>query len=612
MSFITILWSMLAGTALTLATVHALVWASDRRALANLAFAVVAVALASMAPLELRLMYAATPEAYAESVRWFHIPIFVADVGIVLFVWLYLGTGRAWLGWLVIALRFVIVVANFVLPGSFNFSNIATLEHVSFMGHEVSTVGQATVGSWQWLATASVILLTVFALDAAVKLWRTGDYEARRRAVVVGGGIVLFVLVAILNTQLVILGLLRAPILVSPPFLVTVIAMAVELSRDLLRAARLANELRDSELRLDLAASAAGLGIWVWQVPAGQVQTTDVARAVYALGDQPSVAFERWMGVVHPDDVSEVRRNLQQALTGGGEFAAEYRVRVPDGTIRWVTARGRSELDAAGKPVIMRGVVRDITARKHAQHETEGLRRDLAHAGRVTMLGQLSSALAHELNQPLGAILRNAEAADMMLRSPTPDLEELRAIIADIRKDDRRAGEVIDRLRTLLRRRSVEFKPVGMDGLVQDVITLVRGDAVARRIALELVTERALPPVAGDKVHLSQVLLNLIMNSMDALSESREGARRIVIETRSMNGMVEVGVTDSGPGLAPEVADRLFQPFVTTKPHGMGMGLAVSRTIIEAHGGKLWVARNAGRGGASFRFTVPLAEHGAS
>jgi C4-dicarboxylate-specific signal transduction histidine kinase len=235
------------------------------------------------------------------------------------------------------------------------------------------------------------------------------------------------------------------------------------------------------------------------------------------------------------------------------------------------------------------------------------LRRDLAHAGRVTMLGQLSSALAHELNQPLGAILRNAEAAEMMLRSPTPDLDELRAIIADIRQDDRRAGEVIDRLRALLGRRSVEFQPVGVDGLLNDVITLVRGDAAARRIALEFATERSLPPVLGDKVHLSQVLLNLIINGMDAVGESRESQRRVIIETRRTEDMVEIAVKDFGPGLAPEVTSRLFQPFVTTKPHGMGMGLAVSRTIIEAHGGRLWAASSAGQG-AIFRFTVPLAD----
>jgi signal transduction histidine kinase len=487
MSLLIILWSMLAGTALTLGIVHALVWLSDRKALANLAFAVVALALASMAPIELLMMHATGPGTYATLVRWFQVPIFLANVGLVLFVWLYLGTSRMWLGWLVIGLRTGVLVANFILPTSFNFTEIATLERVSFIGHEVATVGEAASGWWQWLATLSVVLLTVFTLDAAIALWRKGGYESRRRAVIVGGGIVLFVAIAILMTQLVIWGAWHAPLLVTPPFFITMLAMAVELSRDLVRAARLSRELQESE------------------------------------------------------------------------------------------------------------------------EETKELRRDLAHAGRVTMLGQLSSALAHELNQPLGAILRNAEAAEMMLRSPTPDLDELRAIIADIRQDDRRAGEVIDRLRALLGRRSVEFQPVGVDGLLNDVITLVRGDAAARRIALEFATERSLPPVLGDKVHLSQVLLNLIINGMDAVGESRESQRRVIIETRRTEDMVEIAVKDFGPGLAPEVTSRLFQPFVTTKPHGMGMGLAVSRTIIEAHGGRLWAASSAGQG-AIFRFTVPLAD----
>jgi signal transduction histidine kinase len=208
----------------------------------------------------------------------------------------------------------------------------------------------------------------------------------------------------------------------------------------------------------------------------------------------------------------------------------------------------------------------------------------------------------------LGAILRNAEAAAMLLEAPVPDIDELRAIVADIRKDDRRAGDVIDRLYTLLRRRSVELRPVTVEGLVQDVIALVRADAAARHVALEFVAAPDLPIALGDRVHLSQVLLNLIINGMDAVSESREGSRRVVIDARrGDDGMLEVAVTDSGHGLAREVASKVFDPFFTTKAHGMGMGLPVSRTIVEAHGGKLWAESDATHG-ATFRFTLRVAE----
>jgi PAS domain S-box-containing protein len=605
MSVITVLWLIGAGVALTLAVVHTLVWLYDRRALANLTFAITALALACMAGIELQLMHTQSPEDYGRWIRWFQVPVFVEITGLVLFVHLYLRTARVWLGWTIVAVRFGLLVGNFLLSPNINFRRIISLDQVPLLGEQVWAVGQAEVGSWQWVAVLSLVLLTAFVIDAMAKLWRTGGPDAPRRALVVGGGILIFVLLSMGQTQLVIWGISRSPPLASPPFLITLLAMAFELSRDLLRAASLARKLRDSEQRLDLAASAAGLGIWVWDGSKRTVQTTEMARALYGLYDDRVIDFDRWLAAVHPDDVAGVRRGVEHAMANGGDFSAEYRVRLPDGTARWIAAHGRADADARGRPAVVRGVVRDVTERVQAQAETLELRRELAHSGRVTLLGQLSSALAHELSQPLGAILRNAEAAEMLLRAPTPDLYELREIVADIRRDDRRAGEVIERLRSLLRRRSVELHPLQLNALVEDVIALVRTDAVDRRVALEFTTTSGLPLAMGDRVHLSQVLLNLIVNGMDAVHEARRPDRTVVIETRhDPGGMLEVSVTDSGTGLSPEAAQRVFEPFFTTKANGMGMGLPVSRTIIEAHGGKLWVESAPGRG-ATFRFTVP-------
>lgn len=236
------------------------------------------------------------------------------------------------------------------------------------------------------------------------------------------------------------------------------------------------------------------------------------------------------------------------------------------------------------------------------------LRRELAHAGRVSMLGQLASALAHELSQPLGAILRNAEAAEMMLARAAPDIEELRAIVTDIHRDDRRAGEVIDRLRALLKRRRMEFEAIAVASLVQDVSSLVRPDAIARHVKLECVIAAGLPMVSGDRVHLSQVLINLIINAMDAMADTARTRRSLIVAARHGSGCnVEVAVTDLGTGIPAPTLARIFEPFFTTKAGGMGMGLAVSRTIIEAHGGRLWAENNAS-GGATLRFTLPAAE----
>jgi C4-dicarboxylate-specific signal transduction histidine kinase len=253
----------------------------------------------------------------------------------------------------------------------------------------------------------------------------------------------------------------------------------------------------------------------------------------------------------------------------------------------------------------------DITDRKRSESERQDLRQEaLAHAGRVTMLGQLASSLAHELGQPLGAILRNAETAEVLLESDSPDLEELRAIVTDIRKDDHRAGDVIARLRTLLKRQSVQSSAIAMDQLVSEVVALAGFDASTRRIRLTANVPADLPPVRGDRVHLQQVLLNLIINGMDAIGSEADGNRDVKLDARrNGDGTIEIAVCDSGHGVPPEKLGKVFEPFFTTKPNGMGMGLSISRTIVEAHGGRIWVENNADRG-ATFRFTLCAADAG--
>ena len=244
--------------------------------------------------------------------------------------------------------------------------------------------------------------------------------------------------------------------------------------------------------------------------------------------------------------------------------------------------------------------------RQRAEAVILNQRMELAHVTRVSAMGQLTSALAHELNQPLGAILRNAEAAEIFLQKENPDLEEIRAILADIRKDDQRAGSVIDRLRTLLKRRSLELIPLELGELLHETVKLAESDARARQVNLVLQVPENLPAVRGDRVHLQQVLLNLILNGMDAMASVPKLQRLLTVSAKTAkDGNVEVSVSDCGKGIASDKLDRLFEPFFTTKPEGMGMGLAISQTIIEAHGGEIWGGNNPGRG-AIFIFTLPV------
>jgi len=244
--------------------------------------------------------------------------------------------------------------------------------------------------------------------------------------------------------------------------------------------------------------------------------------------------------------------------------------------------------------------------RLRAEAEIMNQRTELAHVTRVSTMGQLTSTLAHELNQPLGAILRNAEAAEIFLQKENPDLEEIRAILADIRKDDRRAGHVISRMRSLLKRRSLELKSLDIAELLEEAISMAQPDARARRVFLALQLREKLPAVRGDRVHLQQVLLNLILNGMDSMAGVAASQRLLTVSAKTTGGKtVEVSVSDTGAGIAPDKIERLFEPFFTTKPNGMGMGLAISQTIIEAHGGKIWGGNNETRG-AVFFFTLPV------
>jgi signal transduction histidine kinase len=246
-----------------------------------------------------------------------------------------------------------------------------------------------------------------------------------------------------------------------------------------------------------------------------------------------------------------------------------------------------------------------LRQRRQAEVEIQRQRMELAHVARVSTLGQLASALTHELNQPLGAILRNAEAAEIFLQRDQPNLEEIRAILADIRRDDRRAGDVIDRMKTLFKRRNLVSSRLDLRILVEDTVALARADAEARQMQITVQVPPQLPAVYGDRVHLQQVLLNLILNGMDAMNATPKLERRLTVRaSEAKDGNLLVAVSDCGTGIAPEEIVRIFEPFFTTKPDGMGMGLAISRTIIQAHGGEIRAANNA-LGGATFAFTLP-------
>lgn len=367
---------------------------------------------------------------------------------------------------------------------------------------------------------------------------------------------------------------------------------------------------RENDKRMALTAEAANLGIWIRDLVRNEIWATESWRSLLGFTKSESLHLDGILQRVHPEDREALSRTLTRAVESEGHYETEYRVVLPDGGLRWIASRGRVELNDAGKPIFVRGVSLDITTRKQTEAEALRQRAELAHVARVSTMGELAASVAHELNQPLGAILANAEAADLFLSQDPPALDELRAILVDIRKDDERASEVIRRMRALLRKHELERLPLEINSVVEDVFQVVSGDAALRTIAISAELSPSLPKILGDRVHLQQVLINLILNGMDAMAAEPRERRRLSVRTRvCAEGLVELTVIDSGHGIAPEKLTRLFEPFFTTKTNGMGMGLSISRTIIEAHRGKI-SAENNPSGGATFRVTLPVSGAG--
>ena len=602
MSWVTVIWSVAAGACVTLAVVHFLVWCWDRSMRASLWFAGVALSVAVMAGIESAIMRVQTvPEFYVLH-RWGHVTFFLTTVFVVVFVQSYFRTGRPWLMWTLIAVRVLVVGLAFGPGPTFNFREVTALVPFEFFG-EPLTAPKGVPTPWEPIGEVSGLLLLVFVIDAAIRLWRTGGVRERQRALVVGGGVVLFTLSCLTNGILVHHSTMHAPYFISLSFMLLVAAMELELSRDMFHAARLAEEVRENAESMRLAAQAAQLAMWRWEIPDDVIWVSPNGRGLYGIPPGETIDFRRFLDTLHADDREPTRQTVQRALEGDGTFRADYRVVLPDGAVRWIVARGQVEFNEGHQPLRIVGVSIDITDRKTAEIEAAEHRAELAHLTRVTTLSELSGSLAHELNQPLAIILSNAQAAQRLLAQSPPDVAEVSEILADIVGEDRRAGEVIRRLRALLKRGETVSLPVPLDELIEDVLHLTQGDLIARGVVVERALEDDLPLIKGDRVQLQQVVLNLILNGADAMSANPPGARHLQLEAARHDGWVRVSVRDEGCGL-PANVEAIFQPFFTTKQHGLGLGLAICRAIIGAHGGRLGADAHP-EGGAVFHFEIP-------
>ena len=598
---------MAIAACLTLGIIHAQI-ALRLRARARAAhafFTLSATAVAVTGSIELVLLFTRDLQTYQQLMLFAELPLWLMVISLAGFTWNFFGTGRKSLAVVTVALMTAVAVANMLVPSHMTIRYASAIRTIhTFGGVEITLAtmenGVLTIGE-----VLAVLLLLVFVVDASIGAWRQGD---RRRAFMVGGSIVFSQLGSRTYALMVEAGHLHTPFFFIFPFLALLLAMGLELSLDVFRAVQLADQLRESEQKIDLAARAATLGFWVWDVGRDDLWANAGARSLFGVEPDEPLNFARFEETVHPDDRDTVRKAVEHSLATGEDYEAEYRIRSGVAPERWIVARGRVAKGLAEtNGTLMRGVVIDVTERKRAQFEADGLRRELAHVTRVSTMGELAASMAHELNQPLAAILSNAQAARRFLAAPDVNMGEIRDILDDIVADDKRAGEVIHRLRALVQKREhVDAEPVDLNELVRDAARLLHSERIGRNVDLVTVHAPDLPLALANRVEIQQVLLNLMVNAMDAMRDQPAETRTLTIETSCGRGVACAVVRDTGPGVPAAILPDIFRPFFTTKQHGLGMGLAISRTILEAYGGRLSV-ENAASGGAQFRIELRLA-----
>src|SRR2546423_833256 len=363
--------------------------------------------------------------------------------------------------------------------------------------------------------------------------------------------------------------------------------------------------LLEREDRMNLAAESANLAFWSINFERRESWMSDNGRAIFNFGPDESLSRELFLARVHPEDRHAVDEAIEHARAESQTFEIEYRLLRPDGDIRWLISRGRYVSNDHGGVRELIGVAIDITAQVKADLQLGLQREEMARMSRVSSMGELTASLAHELNQPLTAIASNAAAGRRLLAQGTPDLEMFEELLADVSADARRAGDIIHGIHHFVRKSEGRRCPVNLNDIVREVLRLLASDLLGRATAVETQLAPNLPSVDANPVHLQQVLLNLVMNSLEAMQSIPIGKRRIVISTRYEDtSSVLVAVCDSGGGLPKEDLDKVFTHFYSTKPNGMGMGLTIVRSIVEAHGGKLR-AENVDVG-ARFFFTLPV------
>ena len=589
MSWITIIWSMSGAACLTLAAFYGAVWCKQRENRVYIVFSCSAVAAAAISAFELWMINARTVEQYELLLRWVHVPTWVLTLSFVAFVRLYLRAGRAWLAWSIYVLRTLVLILNFLFPVSINFKAITDIRHFSWAGETVS-VPVGIPNPWGLLSHVSLLLLLVFCVDAAITVWRRGD---RRRALLVGGSMIFGGILA-WHVPLVIWGIIDVPFFLGFTYTGIVAAMGYELSSDMARAARLTRELEVSEKRFNLAADSANLGMWEWDLEKDEIWVTPTRRAQLGFPPSGRITFEELISRWHADDRDRVRQVVNEAIQHGKDYQAEFRMVRADGSVSWVSARGRVHLDEQRKPKRLTGISLDITARKEAevlarqqrselerlrQQKTAFLEREVAERARlerevIESCAREQRRIAYELHDGVGqqlvSIALSAKLLEEQLRPDQPAEAEKASAIVQL------ANEAARQVR--LTARSLE----GADG-VGDLKTALESLAmgisqncrVKSFVKADGISSSISAPVSGQLYRIAQ---EAVRNAVE-----HGAAREVQINLAFNSNNLLLTVRDNGKGFP-------------SNANGDGMGLRIMRYRAQCIGGSCEVQSSCANG----------------
>jgi PAS domain-containing protein len=391
-------------------------------------------------------------------------------------------------------------------------------------------------------------------------------------------------------------------------------AVNSELKKEVLQRQRAEEALLRSEAYLAEAQRLTHTGSWACNIMTSEILHSSAEHSrLYGFDpDSRSPSFEEFIQRIHPEDRGRVKQAFESAGREGKDFDAHFRVVLPDGTTKYIYGVGHPVFNPSGDVGEFVGILMDVTERRRADEERERLRQvqaDLAHINRVTTMGELTASLAHEIKQPISAAVTNAKTCLRWLGRDDPDLPEAREAASRLVKDVTRAADIIGRISLLFKKGELQRELVDVNELVREMIALLRSEANRYSISFRTELAEDLPKVMADRVQLQQVFMNLMLNGIDAMKETIGGGE-LTIQSEAGDGQLQISVSDTGVGLPAQPADKIFRAFFTTKGNGTGMGLPISRSIIESHGGRLWAAGASGRG-ATFQFTLPatLAAH---